>query len=292
MGFGKSRPRMTCEEVRRELSNYLDREVPADLRATMQAHFRECHNCRGMLEDTSDIVQALGDERLVDVPSGYSSRLYRKLTAQLDGSASDSAVQSTTTIPLGITADEVELGEHLIYFWQNDDEFAQGVRFLAPGLMGDDHCVVFGHDEATARVFQQLAKRGFDVPHLRDSRRITLLRREAPAGTTLSDIEDVFKAAVTSGAPAIRYLGNLGFGQAPLPGKGIDDVLELEAKATALAKRYPAVVVCMYDVNTLPGCLILKGGFQAHPLAVCGDKLTHNPYYVPEDEFLRQLHRS
>jgi len=166
------------------------------------------------------------------------------------------------------------------------------VRFLEPGLLAEDHCVVFGHDEATERVFRLLQAKGFDTESLTKQRRITLLRRESPAGTTLSDIEDVFKAAIRAGAPAIRYLGNLGFGAAPLPGKGIEDVLELEARVTSLAKRFPAVVVCMYDVNTLPGRLILKGGFQTHPVAVCGDHLIHNPYYVPEDHFLRDIHRT
>jgi len=42
-------------------------------------------------------------------------------------------------------------------------------------------------------------------------------------------------------------------------------VLELEAKVTALTRKFPAIVVCVYDVNTLPGQLILTGGFQTHP---------------------------
>src|SRR5271165_2297098 len=192
----------------------------------------------------------------------------------------------------GITADGLDLGFHLVYFWQSDEEFAQGVRFLEPGLLGEDHCVVFGHDEATERAFRLLQAKGFDTESLTKQRRITLLRRESPAGTTLSDIEDVFNAAARAGAPAIRYLGNLGFGEAPLPGKGIADVLELEARVTSLAKRFPAVVVCMYDVNTLPCCLILQGGFQTHPVAVCGDHLIHNPYYIPEEDFLREIHRT
>jgi MEDS: MEthanogen/methylotroph, DcmR Sensory domain/Putative zinc-finger len=283
---------MTCEKVQRELSNYLDRELPVEVCTEMENHFHTCKLCATLLQDTRDIVLALGDERLVDVPPGYSTRLYRKLNVQLRGSGSSFADKVSWEIPLGIADDVVDLGSHLIYFWQNDEEFAQGVRFLEPGLLGEDHCVVFGHDEATERVFRLLQAKGFDTESLTKQRRITLLRRESPAGTTLSDIEDVFKAAIRAGAPAIRYLGNLGFGEAPLPGKGIEDVLELEARVTSLAKRFPAVVVCMYDVNTLPGGLILKGGFQTHPVAVCGDHLIRNPYYVPEDHFLREIHRT
>jgi len=283
---------MTCQEVQRELSNYLDRELPVEVCAGIRNHFRACERCATLFQDMRDIVLALGDERLVDVPPGYSTRLYRKLNVQLRGSGSSFADKVSSEIPLGITDGVADLGSHLIYFWQSDEEFAQGVRFLEPGLLGEDHCIVFGHDEATQRVYRLLQAKGFDTESLTQQRRITLLRREAPAGTTLSDIEDVFQAAIRAGAPAIRYLGNLGFGQAPLPGKGIEDVLELEARVTSLAKRFPAVVVCMYDVNTLPGRLILKGGFQTHPVAVCGDHLIDNAYYIPEDDFLREIHRA
>jgi MEDS: MEthanogen/methylotroph, DcmR Sensory domain/Putative zinc-finger len=277
-----------CEEVLWELSSYLDGDLPTDLRARIAHHLKGCDSCAHVFNETRVVVEALGNEQLMDVPNGYSQRLYGKLRAQLD-SGHRTIVPEPNEIPLGITDDQVELGSHLIYFWQSDDEFDCGVRFLEPGLRGQDHCVVFGHEEATGTVFRTLASKGFDIPALMEQRRITLLRRESPAPSTLSDIADVFQAAVRVGAPAIRYLGNLGFGQAPLPGSGIDDVLELEAKVTALAKRFPAVVVCMYDVNTLPGRLILKGGFQTHPLALCGDHLTHNPYYVPERDFLNSL---
>ena len=283
---------MTCQEVQRELSNYLDRELPVEVRVEMQNHFLTCERCATLLQDTLDIVLALGDERLIDVPPGYSTRLYRKLKLQLGGGERDVSRKVSPKIPLGITNDEIALGSHLIYFWQSAEEFVHGVRFLELGLMGEDHCVVFGHDEATERVFGILQAKGFDTKSLTQQRRVTLLRREAPAGTTLSDIEDVFKAAVRAGAPAIRYLGNLGFGEAPLPGNGLEDVLELEARVTSLTKRFPAVVVCMYDVNTLPGRLILKGGFQTHPLAVCCDHLIHNPYYIQEAEFLHEIHRA
>ncbi len=280
---------MTCGEVLRELSNYIDGLVGPDIRSKMEAHFHGCDSCSSTLESTVNVVQALGDDRLIGVPTGYSARLHEKLDARLKIFAAI-APTANVRIPLGITAGDVELGSHLIHFWESDEEFERGVRFLEPGLASNDHCVVFGHDEVTSRVFCQLDAGGFDSASLLRDRRITLLRRESAAANTLSDIEDIFAAAVRAGAPAIRYLGNLDYGKVPLPGSGIDDVLELEARVTALARRFPAVVVCMYDVNTLPGKLILKGGFQTHPWAVCGDHLQPNPYYVPETEFLRQLH--
>ena len=185
-------------------------------------------------------------------------------------------------IALGITDDEVPLGSHLIHFWHTDDEFERGVRFLELGIADESqYCVLFGHDEANQRVLEILRASGCDLARIQDDR-LVVLRREASASETLAKINAAFSDAVAKGATAIRYLGNLGMGQAPLPGRGVDEVVELESGATVLADRYPAVIVCMYDINAVSGRLVLDGGFGTHPLTVCRGALRHNPYYATE----------
>jgi hypothetical protein len=71
-------------------------------------------------------------------------------------------------------------------------------------------------------------------------------------------------------------------GRDPLPGRGADEVVELETGATALALRYPCVMVCMNDVNTVSGRLLLDAAFGAHSLEVCRDALQQNPFYATE----------
>jgi hypothetical protein len=191
------------------------------------------------------------------------------------------------TIALGITNDEVALGSHLIHFWQNDEEFERGVRFLDLGLADEsEYCVLFGHDEANHRVLEILRKTCGDLDRVLQEGRLVILRRESSASVTLANIEAAFAAAVRKGATAIRYLGNLGMGQAALPGRGADEVVELENGATALGRRYPSVIVCMYDVNTVSGSLVLNAGFGTHPLAVCGHALRQNPYSTPDENAL------
>ena len=43
---------VSCEQVWREISNYLDGEVNPQLRAAMEAHFRECRHCTAVLDGT------------------------------------------------------------------------------------------------------------------------------------------------------------------------------------------------------------------------------------------------
>ena len=129
-------------------------------------------------------------------------------------------------ITLGITDDEVPLGSHLIHFWQTDEEFERGVRFLVLGIADEiQHCVLFGHDEANHRVLAILRKRNRDLDRALGEGRLVILRRESSASVALAKIEAAFLNAVGKGATAIRYLGNLGMGHAPLPGRGADEVV-------------------------------------------------------------------
>jgi hypothetical protein len=195
-------------------------------------------------------------------------------------------------IALGITDDQVALGSHLIHFWQNEEEFERGVRFLELGIDNESqHCVLFGHDEANQQVLEILRKEYPDLDRVVREGRLVILRREGSASQTLAKIEAAFAAAVRKGATAIRYLGNLGMGQATLPGRGADEVIELENGATLLGRRYPCVLVCMYDVNTVSGRLVLNAGFGKHDLAVWGRALKENAYFVPHEEATR-THRA
>ncbi len=70
---------MNCEQVWREISNYIEGDVDAALRSTMDAHFRTCKKCASVLAGTRNVVALYGDERMLEVPSGFSRRLENRL---------------------------------------------------------------------------------------------------------------------------------------------------------------------------------------------------------------------
>ena len=70
---------VNCEEVWREISNYLEGEVDPSLRAAMEEHFRGCKHCTAVLDGTRNVIQLYGDERMLEVPLGFSQRLHRRL---------------------------------------------------------------------------------------------------------------------------------------------------------------------------------------------------------------------
>jgi hypothetical protein len=77
---------VNCEQVWQEISNYLEDDVDPNLRIAMEAHFRECERCRSVLEGTRNVIQLYGDERMIDVPLGFSHRLQRRLEENIQPS--------------------------------------------------------------------------------------------------------------------------------------------------------------------------------------------------------------
>ena len=74
-----NRGAMNCEQVWREISNYIDGEVDAPLRASMDEHFRMCKRCVSVLAGARNVVELYGDERMLEVPAGFGGRLQKRL---------------------------------------------------------------------------------------------------------------------------------------------------------------------------------------------------------------------
>lgn len=70
---------INCEEVWREVSNYLDGEVEPTLRMAIENHIRGCTRCAAVVNGMRNVIELYGDERLLEVPLGYSQRLRRRI---------------------------------------------------------------------------------------------------------------------------------------------------------------------------------------------------------------------
>jgi hypothetical protein len=77
---------VNCEDVWREISNYLEGDVDATLRAAMDDHFRDCKGCTAVLEGTRNVIHLYGDESMFQVPLGFSQRLQRRLDENIHSS--------------------------------------------------------------------------------------------------------------------------------------------------------------------------------------------------------------
>lgn len=69
-----------CEDVLREVSNYLDWEVTDDLRHKVEEHISGCHNCTVLVSTIRKTISLVSSGGILELPSGASQRLMERLS--------------------------------------------------------------------------------------------------------------------------------------------------------------------------------------------------------------------
>jgi len=96
--------KVKCEQVWREVSNYVDGDVDAALLSSMDEHFRTCKRCASVLAGTRNVIQLYGDERMLEVPAGFSRRLEQHLSQNAAVSGSRWSSWSAWLVPVAAIA--------------------------------------------------------------------------------------------------------------------------------------------------------------------------------------------
>lgn len=69
-----------CKQLLGNLSEYIDGDLQAELCAEIEAHLKDCENCRiviNTLRKTVELYKQTGEQ--VELPNSVRERLYRKL---------------------------------------------------------------------------------------------------------------------------------------------------------------------------------------------------------------------
>lgn len=68
-----------CCQVIRELSAYLDWELPPGWRVAIDDHLQGCRNCAAVYDGVRNLLLLVADNReIIPLPHGFSERLYRR----------------------------------------------------------------------------------------------------------------------------------------------------------------------------------------------------------------------
>jgi hypothetical protein len=70
---------ISCVEVWREISNFIEGDVDPELRRRMEEHFRGCEHCTAILDGARNVIRLVGDGKTFDLPKGFSERLRARL---------------------------------------------------------------------------------------------------------------------------------------------------------------------------------------------------------------------
>jgi Putative zinc-finger len=70
---------ISCVEVWREISNYVDEATDPELRSRMEAHFKVCQHCSAILDGTKNVVKLIADGAEFEIPSNLGQSPFGRL---------------------------------------------------------------------------------------------------------------------------------------------------------------------------------------------------------------------
>jgi len=71
---------ISCLEVIRELSNYIDKDLSSELRAQIEEHLPGCAHCTAIYNGLRNTITLIGDARSFELPEGFSRRMRDRLS--------------------------------------------------------------------------------------------------------------------------------------------------------------------------------------------------------------------
>jgi len=74
---------VSCKTIIANLSEYLNGDATPEMRQKIERHLRSCRRCSAVYDSTRKMLVITGDERIFDIPVGFSERLHKFLDATL-----------------------------------------------------------------------------------------------------------------------------------------------------------------------------------------------------------------
>jgi hypothetical protein len=179
------------------------------------------------------------------------------------------------------------------FFASPDDEFRTLLPFIRDGIVAGDRLVRVvpqdRHDD-----IERLRAGGVDVDTARENHQLETLVSE---NTYLRDgrfdqeamldlVQRVLKAGHDLGFPLTRFMAHAEHVTQDF--EGANSFVEYEAKLNYILPDYPDPVVCTYDLRRVNAGVAMDV-MRTHPMVIIGGILQENPFFVPPDEFLREM---
>lgn len=72
-----------CKHVWNHISEYLDGTLASETREIVQKHLDHCEICSAILDSTRNIIILTADDRVFELPIGFSERLHARVDLEI-----------------------------------------------------------------------------------------------------------------------------------------------------------------------------------------------------------------
>jgi hypothetical protein len=207
--------------------------------------------------------------------------------------ASDINLAYTGPQPIRIAGQEVK-GNHVCAFFNHPEElYSVLLPFIREGLDRGEKALHVVSPRFREDHLQRLAAAGIKVTEtcnagqldLRDWDELYFQDGYFDLHRMLAMWQRVLEEATQQGFPRTRLVARMDW--ALEDREGVSDLIEYEARFN-LIRRPRDLVICVYDLKKFSGD-VLVDVLRTHPMIIINGILQENPFFVPAEQFMREL---
>jgi hypothetical protein len=190
------------------------------------------------------------------------------------------------------------LGRHrhvCAFFNGIDEEHRVLGSFVKDGLDRGEKATHIVDPEKRQEHLRRLAEAGVDVQQAMATGRLEVLPwsdtyvrdRRFDQDAMLAEVEKVIQSGAAAGYALTRLVGHH-MDWALRDESGVNNLVEYESRLNDVLSKYDDPVICTYDLSKF-GASVLMDIMRTHPVVIIGGILQENPFFVPPEQFLREI---
>ncbi len=203
----------------------------------------------------------------------------------------------TVTAPIPFAGSQLGDLRHVCAFFNSADE---GYHVLLPFIKDGFDCghkaVHVVNPDQHKDHLQRLAAEGIDTIaaqqrgqlELRTNTDTYLRNGRFDKDRMLQSFEQMASGNAKGGFPLSRIVCQMDW--AAEDRSHIDELVEFESRVNDVWRRHDDAVICVYDLAKFGGDAVIDI-MRTHPMIVIGGILQQNPFFVPPEEFILELHQ-
>jgi hypothetical protein len=200
-----------------------------------------------------------------------------------------------TVAPISLAGSELGEVRHVCAFFNSaNEEYRVLLPFIKDGFDCGDKAVHVVDQEQRHNHLQRLAAAGIDAAaaqhsgqfELRTNTETYLRNGRFDQERMLGFFEQLASGNARGGFPLSRIVCHMEWAA---DGRShVDDLVEFESRVNDVWRRHDDAVICTYDLAKVGGETVVDI-MRTHPMIIIGGILQHNPFFMPPEEFLREV---
>jgi hypothetical protein len=196
--------------------------------------------------------------------------------------------------PIPFAGSQLSETRHVCAFFHSDDEeYSVLLPFIKDGFECGDKAIHVVNPDQHRDHLQRLTAAGIETEaaqqsgqlELRTTTETYLVDGRFDPDRMIDAFERLASGNATGGFPLSRIVCRMDWASQPAH---VDNIVDFESRVNDVWCRHDDAVICTYQLRKFGGETLIDI-LRTHPMVIIGGILQQNPFYVPPEEFLREL---